>query len=135
MPVIDSLVLKFEQTIARVLLEPNETVVVGDVLPHYAGKKYRALGTMSLIDGPDGEWKVRLRGAHDEEVRVRLVEVVVVEHTAPVVLGPTREDRERAVERARALREQEVREGRTSPAAQLSLRPRKIRGGKKAPSG
>lgn len=130
MPIIVSLLLKGEQIVARVELDRSETVAPGDILPHYAGKKYRALSVMSLIDGKEGAWR---RGEHGLDVRH--VDVPVVEHTAPVSLGPTRLDREKSVERARVEREAEVRlRGHANPPQQLKLLTKKRRGGS-APSG
>lgn len=64
----------FKQIVARVSVDRTETIQNGDVFPHFEGHRYRSLGAMSLIDGPDGEWKKDARG-----IEVRTVEVGVVE--------------------------------------------------------
>jgi hypothetical protein len=61
----------FEQLVARVSVDRSETIQNGDVFPHFEGRQYRSLGTMSLVDGED--WKPNHHG-----VDVRIVEVVVV---------------------------------------------------------
>jgi hypothetical protein len=73
MPLIDSLVLKDGQIIARVRLDRTEIVRHGDVFPHFEGVRYRALGAMTLVDGPDGEWRM----TEHVGVETRIVEVVV----------------------------------------------------------
>ena len=78
MPLIESIRVTGtnpEQLVARVRVDRTELIMHGDIFPHFGGKQFLALGTMRLIDGPDGEWtsKHQLPWPSD----TRLVEVVV----------------------------------------------------------
>ena len=70
MPLIESLIVKHGQVVARVLVEKDEIVLHNQKLPYFEGKRWRALTNMTLVDGED--WHP---GPHGD--LVRLVEVVV----------------------------------------------------------
>lgn len=61
------------QYIARVVVEREETIVHGDIFPHFEGKQYRSLGSMSLVDGKD--WKSNGRGVEERIVEVGVVPI------------------------------------------------------------
>jgi len=76
MPTVESIRIidvgdDFKQYVARVSVERSETICHDDVLPHFEGRQYRALGWMVLPAG--SEW-----GKNQLGREVRTVEVGVV---------------------------------------------------------
>lgn len=79
MPRIESITTTiYDQRVAYVRVDRSEKIFNNDVFPHFAGRQYKALSYMTLVDGPQGEWKPNEHGVDE-----RLVLVIV----APVEPG------------------------------------------------